>query len=71
MQWIKRSDQEPEIKDDCSERYLAWDGQRVEIIHHGWQELDGSNVWVDAVSLPIAFTHWAFLPEPPTAYPEA
>lgn len=38
MNWIKRSDQEPEIKDDLSEQYLAWDGKEIEIINHGWVE---------------------------------
>lgn len=32
MKWIKRSEREPEKKDDLSEKYLAWDGNRFAII---------------------------------------
>lgn len=73
MQWIKRSEQEPEKKDDCSERYLAWNGRWMTIIWHGYdivEESGGGSVWQDANG-DFDFTHWAFLPDPPTASPEA
>ena len=58
--WIRRSIQEPEIKDDLSEEYIAWDGKRVAIIKHGYD-----NVWVTSNGLPFDFTHWLYLPNPP------
>ena len=60
MQWILRADQEPEIKDDCSEEYLAWDGDCIRIINHGYD-----NVWLTSNGLAFDFTHWMPLPEPP------
>lgn len=62
MIWFKRSDVEPEIKDDLSEVYLAWDGKRIAMISHGYD-----NVWVTPEGLAFDFTHWAFMPDPPGA----
>lgn len=60
MNWVRRVDQEPESKDDCSERYLAWNGEYVTIINHGWD-----NYWLDARGLICDFTHWMALPDAP------
>jgi hypothetical protein len=64
MNWIKRSDQQPEIKDDLSEEYLAWNGTRMGIIRHGYD-----NVWLIEDGLAFDFTHWRYLPEPPKDQP--
>lgn len=65
MIWFKRSDQEPEIKDDLSEEYLAWNGRRIAIIRHGYVDADGKNVWVIEDGVTFDFTHWSFMPDPP------
>jgi hypothetical protein len=58
--WTDRQKLMPLALADCSERYLATDGQRVTIINHGYD-----STWVDSNGLPFDFTHWMHLPELP------
>lgn len=65
MDWIKRSDQEPEKKSYCSEIYLAWNGRNYALIWHDIiEEAGGGPVW-QSMAGDFDFTHWMPLPEPP------